>query len=360
LPPALTAFVATLIIACPCALGLATPTAIMVGTGRGAERGILIKGGAALEAAGRIDLVLFDKTGTLTVGKPQVASYVSLTAEADSTEHVRLAAAAEQASEHPLARAIVGYGQKLAHGPLPQPTQFNATPGFGIEARVEGRTLLLGTRPLLEERGIAVATTAGDDASTAQTRTYLAIDGQAVGYFVLADQIRATSAAAIGELKKMGLACGLVTGDDERVAQAVAKTLGLDQARARVLPGQKAEVVRQAQAEGHRVAMVGDGINDAPALAAADLGIAIASGTDVALEASDVTLMRSDPRDVAVGLRLARRTLRTIKQNLFWAFFYNVVMIPLAAFGVLHPMLASAAMALSSVSVVVNSLRLRA
>jgi Cu+-exporting ATPase len=366
LPPALTAFVATLIIACPCALGLATPTAIMVGTGRGAELGILLRGGEALEKAGRIQVVILDKTGTITEGKPKVVHYdffpLEVTGGMDRETAMRLAVSAELPSEHPLAQAIT---RDLYHFGMVKPEAFEARPGRGVVARVEGHAVLVGNEHLLAAHGVtldkAVAAQASDDHGPTRTgsRVYFAVDGKPQGFIIVADRPRETSAAAIAALKRMGLECWMVTGDHPEAAEAIAREVGIDRVFARVLPERKAAVVRAAQSAGVRVAMIGDGVNDAPALAQADLGLAMASGTDVALEAGDITLMRSDLRDAVTALQLARRTLGTIKENLFFAFVYNVVAIPLAAANLLNPMIASAAMALSSVSVVGNSLRLR-
>jgi Cu+-exporting ATPase len=361
LPKALTAFVATLIIACPCALGLATPMAIMVGTGRGAELGILIRGGEALEKASRIGVVLLDKTGTITQGKPTVTDIVPL-GELSSNELLCLAASAEQGSEHALGQAIVRRAKEDGL-PLVEPTHFEAKPGRGLTAFVDGREVAVGNRSFvaasLREADRHAERGDHDLATQGKTPVFVAIDGKVAGLLAIADPPRPRSAEAIAELKKQGFAVWMVTGDNERTAQAIATHVGVERVFAQVLPGEKANLVKQLQTEGRHVAMVGDGINDAPALAQANLGIAMATGTDVAMEASDITLMRSDPFDVAIALRLARQSLRTIKQNLFLAFIYNVVAIPLAAAGFLHPMIASAAMALSDVSVVGNSLRLR-
>ena len=364
---ALSAFVAVLIIACPCALGLATPTAIIVGTGRGASRGILIKSAQALESARVIDVVAFDKTGTLTVGRPTVVEYMNC-AGIGEDEVIRILASAESRSEHPLAAAVVELASTKGLA-LSEPTAFEALPGQGIHATVEGHDVWIGSPALARAHGFADL---GDEAlahhqEKGRTALVGTIDGQPAGILALADTPKAAARDAIAELRQMGLRTLLVSGDARRVAEAVARDLGIDEVRAEVRPDGKAELVAELQRAGHRVAMVGDGVNDAPALARADLGIAIGSGTDVAIATADVVLVGGDPRGVARALRLARATVATIRQNLFWAFIYNVALIPVAA-GVLYPftgwllspVLAAAAMALSSVTVVTNSLRLRA
>jgi Cu+-exporting ATPase len=356
---ALSAFVAVLIIACPCALGLATPTAIIVGTGRGASRGILIKSAQALEAARTIDVVAFDKTGTLTVGRPEVVEYMNC-AEIGEDEVIRILASAESRSEHPLAAAVVELATTKGLA-LSEPTAFDAVPGQGVHATVDGRDVWIGNAALARAHGFAEL---GDGALAhhhSRGRTVLAgtIDGEPAGILALADTPKAAARDAITELRRMGLRTLLVSGDARRVAEAIARDLGIDDVRAEVRPDGKAAIVAELQTAGHRVAMVGDGVNDAAALAQADLGIALGSGTDVAVETGDLTLMRSDLRSVADAIRLSRRTLGTIKGNLFWAFAYNVAAIPLAASGRLTPMIAAAAMAFSSVFVVTNSLRLR-
>jgi P-type Cu+ transporter len=363
---ALSAFVAVLIIACPCALGLATPTAIIVGTGRGASRGILIKSAQALEAARAIDVVAFDKTGTLTVGRPEVVEYMNC-AGIGEDEVIRILASAESRSEHPLAAAVVELATTKGLA-LAEPTAFEALPGQGIHATVDGHDVWIGNSALARAHGFA---SLGDEVVARHQekgRTVLVgtIDGEPAGILALADTPKAAARDAIAELRRMGMRTLLVSGDARRVADAIARELGIDEVRAEIRPDGKAEIVAELQSAGHRVAMVGDGVNDAPALARADLGIAIGSGTDVAIATADVVLVGGDPRGVSRSLHLARATVATIRQNLFWAFFYNVALIPVAA-GVLYPftgwllspVLAAAAMALSSVTVVSNSLRLR-
>jgi Cu+-exporting ATPase len=352
-------FVAVLIIACPCALGLATPTAIMVATGRGAERGILIKGGEALEAACRIDTVILDKTGTITSGQPRVTDVIPVNGRSEA-EVLRLAASAERYSEHPLGRAIVAHAQGLAIA-LEEPSRFLAVAGQGVEARVDGHAVTLGSfsgpRDLPEMERLAAA---------GKTAVTVCADGLPVGVIGIADTVKPEAAAAVHRLHEMGIEVWMITGDNRRTAENVARQVGIQHVLAEVPPDGKVAEVRKLQAAGKRVAMVGDGINDAPALAQADVGIAIGTGTDIAKEAASITLMRGDLNGVSGALDLARRTMRVIRQNLFWAFAYNTIGIPIAA-GVLYPftgwllspVLASAAMALSSVTVVTNSLRLK-
>lgn len=367
LQQALLAFVSVLIIACPCALGLATPTAIMVGTGKGAEQGILIRDAESLETAHRLTAVLLDKTGTLTHGRPELTDVVPA-AGRDADEVLRLLASAEQSSEHPLGEAVVRGARE--RGLLLSPSEgFRSLTGRGLQATVDGRTVLAGNAKLLEERGIDSAPLAEELdrlASAGKTPMLVGVDGRLAGVVAVADTVKESSAAAVAALRALGLEVVMVTGDNRRTAEAVARQVGIDRVLAEVLPEHKAEQVRRLQGEGRRVAMVGDGINDAPALAQADVGIAIGTGTDVAMEASDITLIRGDLMSVVTAIRLSRATMRTIRRNLVFAFIYNVLGIPVAAgalypfFGLmLSPMLASAAMALSSVSVVTSSLRLR-
>jgi P-type Cu+ transporter len=370
---ALTVAVAVLIIACPCAMGLAVPTAVMVASGRGAAAGVLIKGGEPLERLAHVDTVVFDKTGTITLGAPSVLAMQVLGGTSEAAL-LRLAGAAERRSEHPLAAAIAAYAAEHAGAengvPGPAVEAFTALPGRGANARVEGRTVLVGTEALLRDDGVDVAPFAGiADTWSGEgwTPVLVAIDGQAAGAFAVADTIRPNAAAVVGALRSRDVRVVMLTGDRRRTAEAIARQAGIDEVVAEVLPDGKVDAIRALQRNGRRVAMIGDGLNDAPALAQADVGMAMASGTDIAGEAADVALMRDDLEGVLQALVLARKTMRTMKQNLFWAFAYNVIGIPIAAgvlypaFGLLlSPVLASAAMAFSSVSVVSNSLRLRA
>ena len=365
--------VAVLIIACPCAMGLATPTAVMVGIGRGAETGILIKSGEALEISYKITTVVFDKTGTMTTGKPRVTDIVPLQAKLSEDELLASVASVEGRSEHPLAEAVVAEARDRGLA-LKETDGFQALPGVGVEAGLDGRRWLVGREKLLPKRGIEEqgietgAAAAIRDRLEAEGKTviFAAVEGSLAGLIALADTVRAEARETVAKIRAAGLDVALLTGDNQRTAEAVARQVGISQVLAEVLPDRKAEEVRRLQAEGRVVAMVGDGINDAPALAEADLGIAVGRGTDVAIETADIVLMRDDLAGVATAIELSRRTMATIKQNLFWAFFYNAIGIPVAA-GVfypwtgwlLSPIIASAAMAFSSVSVVANSLRLR-
>lgn len=351
---------AVLVIACPCALGLATPTSIMVGTGKGAEEGILFKGGHHLENTQQIDTVVLDKTGTITRGEPEVTD-VEPMASFKREELIRLAASAEQPSEHPLARAIVE-GAKGEGLDLMKAESFEAIPGHGIIAQVNNQEVWVGTRRLFSEGGVdpaALEERADRLEESGKTAMLVAVDRKLAGVIAVADTVKETSAEAVRQLKALGIDIWMITGDNERTARAIAQQVGIQNFRAEVLPEDKADEVKGLQKEGRRVAMVGDGINDAPALATADIGMAMGTGTDVAMEAADLTLMRGDLRAIPAAIRLSRSTMKNIRQNLFWAFFYNSVGIPVAAAGLLAPWVAGAAMAFSSVSVVTNSLRLK-
>ena len=355
---AFTAAVAVLIIACPCALGLATPTALLVGTGRGAQLGILIKGPEVLESTRRVDTVVLDKTGTVTTGRMTLVDTVAAAGQ-DPAELLRLAAAVEAASEHPIAQAIA----RAQAGPLPEVTGFANIEGLGVRGTVGGHEIVVGRRHLLRKLNLDVPAEIEQAVTAAQTAGRTAIvagwDGAARGVLAVADVVKPTSRQAVNGLRRLGLTPVLLTGDNEIVARAVAAEVGIDEVIAEVLPADKVDAVKRLQADGKVVAMVGDGVNDAAALAQADLGLAMGTGTDAAIEASDLTLVRGDLMAAVDAIRLSRRTLRIIKGNLFWAFAYNVAALPLAAAGLLNPMIAGAAMAFSSVFVVANSLRLR-
>ncbi len=362
----LTIFIAVLVIACPCALGLATPTAIMVGTGKGAENGVLIKGGEALETTYKLKTIVFDKTGTITEGKPKVTDIVTKGISED--ELLILAASAEKGSEHPLGEAIVK-GAEEKGLTLKNIDKFDAIPGHGIEVEIENKDILLGNKKLMVEKNIDISRlgeTSDRLASEGKTPMYIAIDGSLAGIIAVADTVKISSKKAIESLHEMGIKVAMITGDNKRTADAIAKQVGIDIVLSEVLPEDKANEVKKLQEGGNRVGMVGDGINDAPALAQADIGIAIGSGTDVAIESADIVLMRSDLMDVISAIKLSKATIKNIKENLFWAFGYNVLGIPVAM-GVLHifggpllnPMIAAGAMSLSSVSVLLNALRLR-
>jgi Cu+-exporting ATPase len=361
--------VSVLVIACPCALGLATPTAVMVGTGLGAERGILIREASALESVGGLQAIIFDKTGTLTAGEPQVTDVAPLAEGWDEEKLLALAAAVEQGSEHPLGQAVVRKAKERGLE-LPEVTGFEAVAGRGVRARTDAggtpahpvTAVLIGTPVFLNDNGVPADPGIDRcDLLEAQGKTVLlvAFDGDLIGMIAVADTVKPTAAEAVRRLQGMGLAVYLLTGDNQRTAQAVASQLGITEVLAQVLPDQKADQVKRLQAQGLKVAMVGDGINDAPALAQADVGLALGTGTDVAIEAGDITLVSGDPMAAVRAIDLSRLTMRHIKQNLFFAFFYNVAAIPLAVMGLLNPMIAAGAMAMSSVSVVSNSLRLR-
>ncbi|MGE5614447.1 MAG: heavy metal translocating P-type ATPase [Bacillota bacterium] len=364
---ALTIFISILVIACPCALGLATPTAIMVGTGKGAEYGILIKGGEALETAHKINTIVFDKTGTITEGKPEVTDIITISGM-PRERLLQIAASGEKGSEHPLGAAIVRRAEKESIEFL-KVEKFVAIPGHGIEVDIKGMNVLIGNRKLMDERNISLGELESQSdrlANEGKTPMYVAVDDKISGIIAVADVVKESSAKAIQKLQSMGIEVAMITGDNRKTAEAIARQVGISRVLAEVLPQDKSNEVKKLQEEGRKVAMVGDGINDAPALAQADIGIAIGSGTDVAMESADIVLMKSDLMDVPTAIHLSKSTIRNIKENLFWAFGYNVAGIPIAA-GVLHlfggpllnPIFAAAAMSLSSVSVLTNALRLK-
>ncbi len=354
------ALLAVVLISCPCALGIATPTAILAGVGKGAEYGVLLRSGEYVEKARKLTTVIFDKTGTLTKGEPSVTdikTYSNYTAQSV----LQYAGAAEKGSEHPLAAAIVAKAE-AEKVPILESDSFEALPGRGVQCTVEGKAVLLGNRKLMQEKNVSISELEADlTALETQGKTVmiLAVGGQSVGLIAAMDTVKESAAEAVQQLKDMNLEVAMLTGDNERTANAIANQLGITKVIANVLPWQKSEVIKQLQSEGKIVAMVGDGINDAPALAQADIGIAIGSGTDIAKETGGIVLIKDDLRDVALGVELSKKTMRKIDTNLFWAFAYNVVMIPIAAAGLLNPMYAAGAMAISSLTVVSNSALLK-
>ncbi len=350
-----------LVIACPCALGLATPTALMVGSGMGAENGVLIRKGEAIQLMKDVDTIVLDKTGTITEGKPGVTDIIDLN-ESGESEIVRIGAAAESGSEHPLGEAIVRYARE-EEMKWKDASEFEAVTGRGVKATVDGNPVLVGSKKLMIQEGVIVSDTVEEKLKTleeqAKTAMLVAKDYKVLGIIAVADKIKEDSKQAISQLREFGLHPVMLTGDNERTARAIAAEVGIDEVIAGVMPDQKSDEIKRLQEQGKVVAMVGDGINDAPALTQAQVGIAIGTGTDVAIESGDIVLVQGDLSAVVKAVRLSRATFSKIKQNLFWAFFYNVVMIPLAILGMLHPLLAEAAMAFSSVNVVGNSRRLR-
>jgi len=363
----LTIFISVLVIACPCALGLATPTAIMVAAGKGAEHGILFKGGEALETAHKIDTIVFDKTGTITEGRPEVTDIIPAPGMEEETL-LKIAASVEKGSEHPLGDAVVRYAENRKIELL-KAENFRTLPGHGIEAAVDGAKVLIGNKKMMDDNNIFLGGLQPHSdklACEGKTPMFIAVGGKISGIIAVADIVKENSAEAIKKLRSMGIEVAMITGDNKKTADTIAEQVGIDRVLAEVLPSDKSKEIKKLQAEGRKAAMVGDGINDAPALVQADIGIAIGSGTDVAMESADIVLMKSDLADVLAAISLSKSTIRNIKQNLFWAFGYNVAGIPIAA-GVLHifggpllsPMFAAAAMSLSSVSVVSNALRLK-
>lgn len=357
---ALEKLIAVLVIACPCALGLATPTSIMAGSGRAAESGILFKGGEHLETTHHIDTVILDKTGTVTKGTPQLTDVI-LHENIKEAEFLSLIGSAENQSEHPLAQAIV-QGIKEKNIPLKEVQEFEAIPGYGVSAIVDNKRILIGTRRLMARENIDITNAISQMENlenNGKTAMLVSIDGNYIGIVAVADTIKETSKEAIRRLKNLNINVVMITGDNKRTAEAIGKEVGIDHVIAEVLPEGKADEVKKLQSKGRKVAMVGDGINDAPALAVADIGMALGTGTDVAMEAADITLISGDLNNIADAIIMSKKTIRNIKQNLFWAFAYNVIGIPIAAIGLLAPWLAGAAMAFSSVSVVLNALRLQ-
>ena len=350
-------FIAVMVIACPCALGLATPTAIMVGTGLGALNGILIKNAASLESAFKINTVVLDKTGTITLGKPKVADLQVYNGFSE-TDVIKFSVTLESKSEHPLGKAILDYAEKINILPA-NISEFNSFPGLGLTGKVDNKNIIIGNRKMMEQNAVQLNETETDIKLKVNSSVYVAVDNQLAGIYHISDTIADSSIDAIKKLKDMHLNIYMLTGDNKTAAESIAEKVGIENIIAEVLPGDKAKVIKDLQSKGKIVAMVGDGINDSPALAQADLGIAIGTGTDIAIETADITLIKNNIMGISQAINLSYRTLKTIKQNLFWAFIYNIIGIPVAALGFLNPMFAAAAMALSSVSVVSNSLRLK-